>query len=194
MIKNYTIINRMDSNNYLNSVLIKEKLSDGFYAYFEITLNTTHEDGKLKKGDGYGKNYFYQIRRFENDHIANYISDPFKYITEQMFKDAKKILNKNFTLQKKIHSVGEKFIHYYSMFKIVEHSLKSYHDDFYWHDVFNIGMKLSNNEKIDFIWIVREHGTNICQLNDIVYNATIQAYPNAKIYHVTEKTIRPYKK
>lgn len=180
--------NYFETNPYSNSVLIIEN-HGGTNHYLQVRLNDSHNNGKLTKGDSSGL-YHYGIKYNSEDKNPRNTSQPELYVTEESLKKARRILDKNFTAMKNTHALGKTFIHYTKMVEIVEDNVEHYKEDFYWHDIYKIGIMMSRNIIPDFYWMVGQSGTSICQYNDEIYNF----YKNqrAKFYHVTDKTIREH--
>lgn len=192
--KNFQIIDKFQQKPWTCSVLVKDY--EGHYcggcSMIEVSLEQKPTLKGLVAGDTFGQLFKYQIRVSEDDTLARWTSKPEERISVESLEAAKKILYKNLKTKNKIHKLGKTFKHIKQMIGIVEDTTKSYKTDFYWHDIFSIGLDILNNKEIDFYWIVREGGTTRCNFNDEAYDFYKNKSgrePGNRFYHVTEKGI-----
>jgi hypothetical protein len=137
--------------------------------------------------------YTYRLLRYENDTAAWYQSEDTarNLVGSAALDQAKKLIDRGLTAQKKRITAGKKHPAYNEMHRQVEKTVKHYEADFFYHDA----ITLANNPTTPFIWIVREYGTHIiidprqlptvdhCKKNNP--DATFFTWSNGKLAKIT---------
>ena len=157
--KNYELINKWENNHWNNVVLIIEKHGYNIKQYFLITMDI---DTKTIKPKDTTSPFTYENKRYLEDDICGYTSQPLNYISEESKKAAEKLLNQNLCQLRKIVKNGQNHPAWNQIEKYVKQYVKHYESDFYFHDT----LFMSDNPLSDFILSIGENGSHIFIYSD----------------------------